>query len=116
MLTDRYDLVLSTASSTAGDAYVQASDLALTFYPGTAEAYDQAIAADPGFALAYAGKAQLLMRQGDVAAARMALAGGRGAIVEQYGWGASHIAFFDLAFGGRTDAAIAALYTHLRAW
>ena len=74
MLTDRYDLVLSTASSTAGDAYVQASDLALTFYPGAAEAYDRAIAADPGFALAYAGKAQVLMRQGDVEAARAALA------------------------------------------
>ena len=29
---------------------------------------------------------------------------------------ASHIAFFDLAFAGRTDAAIAALYTHLTAW
>jgi tetratricopeptide (TPR) repeat protein len=72
MLTDRYDLVLSTASSTAGDAYVQASDLALTFYPGAAEAYDRAIAADPGFALAYAGKAQVLMRLGDVEAARAA--------------------------------------------
>ena len=51
-----------------------ASDLALTFYPGAAEAYDRAIAADPGFALAHAGKAQVLMRQGDVAAARAALA------------------------------------------
>jgi len=50
MLTDRYDLALSTASAAARDAYVQATDLALTFYPGAAEAYDQAIAADPGFA------------------------------------------------------------------
>ena len=33
-------------------------DLALTFYPGAAEAYDRAIAADPSFALAHAGKAQ----------------------------------------------------------
>src|SRR6516165_1046193 len=74
MLTDRYDLVLSTASSTARDAYVQASDLALTFYPGAAEAFDRAIAADPGFAPAYAGKAQVQMRQGDVEAARAALA------------------------------------------
>jgi hypothetical protein len=74
LLTDRYDLVLSTASPTAGDAYVQASDLALTFYPGAAEAYDRAFAADPGFALAYAGKAQVLMRQGDVEAARGTLA------------------------------------------
>jgi hypothetical protein len=50
MLTDGYDLVLSTASSAARDAYVQASDLALTFYPGAAEAYDRAITADPDFA------------------------------------------------------------------
>lgn len=64
MLTDRYDLALSTASAATRDAYVQASDLALTFYPGATEAYDRAIAADPGFALAHAGKAQVLMRQG----------------------------------------------------
>src|SRR5215813_10428051 len=56
MLTDRYDLVLSTASAAARDEYVQASDLALTFYPGAAEAYDRAIAADPGFALAHRGQ------------------------------------------------------------
>jgi tetratricopeptide (TPR) repeat protein len=73
MVTDRYDLVLSTASSAARDAYVQASDLALTFFPGAAEAYEQAIAADPRFALAHAGKAQVLMRQGDVEAARASL-------------------------------------------
>jgi hypothetical protein len=48
ILTDRYDLALSTASA-APDAYVQASDLALTFYPGAAEAGARAIAADPGF-------------------------------------------------------------------
>jgi hypothetical protein len=52
MLTDGYDLVPSTASSAARDAYVQATDLALTFYPGAAEAYDRAITADPDFALA----------------------------------------------------------------
>src|SRR4051794_18697518 len=52
MLTDRYGLALSTASAAAQDAYVQASELALTFYPGAAEAYDRALAADPGFALA----------------------------------------------------------------
>ena len=67
MLTDRYGLELSTASTAARDAYVQASDLALTFYPGALEAYDRAIAADPGFAMAHAGKAQVLIRQGDIA-------------------------------------------------
>lgn len=34
MLTDRYDLFLSTTSAAARDAYVEASGLALTFYPG----------------------------------------------------------------------------------
>ena len=43
MLTDRYDLALSTASTAARDAYVQASDRALTFYPGAAvDAVDKA--------------------------------------------------------------------------
>ena len=39
MLTDRYGLGLSTASAAAQDAYVQASDRALTFYSGAVEAY-----------------------------------------------------------------------------
>jgi len=116
MLTDRYGLALSTTSAAARDAYVQASGLALTFYPGAAEAYDRAIAADPGFALAYAGKAQVLIRQGDVAAARVALAAAKEMATGLSEREASHIGFFDLVFSGRTDAAIAALYTHLAKW
>src|SRR5215813_2485856 len=104
MLTDRYDLVLSTASSAAQEAYVQASDLALTFYPGAAEGYDRAIAADPGFALAHAGKAQVLIRQGEVAAARDALSAAKNVAADVSGRReGSHIAFFDLVFAGRTD-------------
>ena len=74
MLADRYDLPLSTASTAARDAYVQGYDLALTLYPGAVEAFDRALAADPGLALAHAGKAQVLMREGKAAAARAALA------------------------------------------
>ncbi len=77
MLTDRYGLFLSTGSAAARDAYVEAADLALTFY-GAAKAYDRAIAADPGFAMAHAGKAQMLAREGDFAAARGALATAKG--------------------------------------
>ena len=50
MLTDRYDLPLSTTSSAARDAYAQASDLLLTMFPGAAELFDRAITADPDFA------------------------------------------------------------------
>ena len=114
MLADRYDLSLSTASAAARDAYVQGCDLALTLYPGAVEAFDRAIAADPGFAMAHAGKAQVLMREGDVAAARAALAAAKDVATGLPTREASHIAFFDLVFAGRTDAAIAALHEHLR--
>jgi hypothetical protein len=116
MLRDRYDLALTTASAAARDAYVQACGLALTFYPGALEAYDRAIAADSGFALAHAGKAQVLLRQGDVGAARLALAAAKGLASGVSEREASHIAFFDLVFAGQTEAAIAALYAHLAAW
>ena len=105
MLQDRYDLALTTASPVARDAYVQASDLALTFYPGAAAAYDRAIAADPGFALAHAGKAQVLLRQGDVEAARAALAAAKDRATGVSEREASHIGFLDLVFAGRTEAA-----------
>ena len=116
MLKDRYDLALTTTSDAACDAYVQASGLALTFYPGALEAYDRAIAADPAFALAYVGKALVLLRQGDVAAARAALATAKGLASGVSEREASHIAFFELVFAGETEAAIAALYPHLSAW
>lgn len=116
MLEDRYDLSLSTASAAARDAYVQGCDLALTLYPGALAAFDRAVAADAGFAMAHAGKAQVLMREGNVAAARAALAEAKDRTADLPAREASHIAFFDLVFVGQTDAAIAAMHTHLSTW
>ncbi len=116
MLADRYDLPLSTASAAARDAYAQGYDLALTLYPGALEAFERAITADPGFALAHAGKAQVLMRDGKVVAARAALAAAKDVAAGLAARETGHIGYFDLAFAGRTDAAIAALHTHLTAW
>ena len=116
MLSDLYGLALTTASAAAQDAFVEASRAALTFYPGAAEAYDRAIAADPAFALAHAGKAQLLLRQGEAAAARAAFAAARDLASEASEREASHIALLDLMFAGRTEAAIAALHSHLAEW
>jgi tetratricopeptide (TPR) repeat protein len=113
MLIDRYGLALATAAAAARDAYVEGSDLTLTLYPGAAEAYDRAIATDPGFALAHAGKAQVLMRQGQVAAARAALTAAKEVAAGLSEREASHIGFFDLVFAGQTDAAIAALHVRL---
>jgi len=116
MLADRYDLALSTASEAARDAYVQGCDLALTFYPGAIEAFDRATAADPSFSLPHAAKAQVLMREGNVAAARAALVAAKDLATRVLEREASHIAYFDLAFAGQTDAAIDALYAHLATW
>src|SRR5262249_18830730 len=116
MLVDRYELPLSTTSVDARDAYVRGHDLALTLYPGAVEAFDRALAADPGFALAHAGKAQVLMREGKAAAAREAVAAARDAAAGLPAREVGHIGFFDLAFAGRTEAAIAAVHSHLAAW
>jgi tetratricopeptide (TPR) repeat protein len=116
MLADRYDLSLSTTSAAARDAYVQGCDLALTLYPGAAEAFDRALFADEGFALAHSGKAQVLLREGNVPAARAALAAAKDVSAGLPAREASHLAFLDLVFAGRTDAAITALDAHLATW
>ena len=116
MLADRFGLALSTASAAARDAYVDAGEKALTFYPGALAAYDGAIAADPDFALAHAGKAQVLMREGNVAGARAALIAAKELAVGLTEREASHIAIFDLGSSGQTEAAIAAVHKHLAAW
>jgi tetratricopeptide (TPR) repeat protein len=115
MLTDRYGLLLSTTSSAARDAYLEGCEAKLTMYPGAIEAFDRAIAADPGFALAHAARAHALLERGDPAArASMAvansLAGGLSARE------AGHIAFFDLLVAGDSEAALSALAAHLNAW
>jgi tetratricopeptide (TPR) repeat protein len=116
MLTDRYDLPLSTTSAAARDAYVQGCDLLMTLYPGAVEAFDRAITADPGFALAHSGKAQVLLREGNVAPARQALAAARDVAAGLPAREASHLAFLELVFAGKTDAAIVALNDHLATW
>jgi len=116
MLADRFGLPLSTSSAIARDAYVDASERALTFYPGALAAYDDALAADPDFALAHAGKAQVLMREGNVAGARAALLSAQELAVGLTEREASHIAIFELGSNGQTEAAIAAARNHLAAW
>jgi tetratricopeptide (TPR) repeat protein len=107
---------VSTASAAARDAYVQGYELALTLYPGAVESFDRALAIDPGLALAHAGKAQVLMREGKVAAARAALAAAKDVAAGVSAREAGHIRFFDLASSGQTDAAIEALHAHVADW
>jgi tetratricopeptide (TPR) repeat protein len=116
MLTDRYDLALSTASSAARDAYVEGCEAKLTMYPGALEAFDRAIAADPLFALAHAARAHVLLERGDAAAARASMAGAKSFVAGLTAREASHIAFFDLLAAGDAEAALSALSAHLSEW
>jgi hypothetical protein len=116
MLTDRYELPLSTASSAARDAYVQGCEAKLTMYPGAIEGFDRAIAADPGFALAHAARAHLLLERGDAAAARASTAAANSLAAGLSAREASHIAFFDLLSAGDAEAALSAVPAHLNAW
>jgi Flp pilus assembly protein TadD len=116
MLTDRYELPLSTASSAARDAYVEGCEAKLTMYPGAIERLDRAIAADPGFALAHTAKAHVLLERGEAAAARASIAAANSLSPGLSAREASHIAFFDLLAAGDAEGALSALPAHLNAW
>ena len=116
MLTDRYGLSISTTSSAARDAYVEGCEAKLTMYPGAIEAFDRAITADPGFALARAARAHALLERGDAAAARASMAAANCLAADLSAREASHVAFFDLLVAGEAEAALSALHAHLNAW
>src|SRR6516165_6568577 len=116
MLTDRYGLPLSTASSAARDAYVEGCEAKLTMYPGAIEAFDRAISADPNFALPHAARAQALLERGNAPAARESIAASAALAAGLPAREASHIAYFGLLVAGDTEAALAALPAHLDAW
>jgi hypothetical protein len=116
MLTDRYGLLLSTTSSAARDAYIEGCEAKLTMYPGAIAAFDRAVAADPGFALAHAARAHALLERGDAAAARTSIAAANALAAGLSAREKSHVAFFDLLVAGETEAALAALDAHLSEW
>src|SRR5260370_1289986 len=107
MLTDRYELPLSTESPAARDAYVEGCAAKLTMYPGAIKGFDRAIAADPGFALVPAVQPQLRPGGGGEGKARIC---GDGTRVDGGGQipsrrsvraGSQPYRIFRPAFGGR---------------
>jgi len=116
MLTDLYDLRLSTSSSAARDAYMQGCVAKLTMYPGAIETFDRAIEADPAFALPHAARAHALLERGDVARARASIAKATDLATGLAEREASHVAYFAYLVRGDTEAALAALSVHLDAW
>ncbi|MSP03464.1 MAG: tetratricopeptide repeat protein [Acetobacteraceae bacterium] len=116
MLTDRYGLAVSTIASTARDAYIEGCDLLLTVYPGAAAAFERAIAADAGFALAHIAHARARQLAGDIPAMRDSLAAAQALSDGLPARELSHIEVFRLLFSGQGAAALTAIRAHLETW
>jgi hypothetical protein len=114
---DRRGLPISTVSGRAAERYRAGVDLMLSTWPGAAEALDEAIAADPGFALALAARARQHAMRSEGALARQRIAAAAERVAER---GTererSHVAALSLAIDGRGGAALEAVYRHAEAW
>ena len=116
-LEDRYGLTLSTTSAEAAAAYREGMDLLLAAWTGAAEAFEQAIAADPDFALAHIARARIhtFYQQGDVARKKATLAR---ELVARNGSEREkrHVETLALAIEGQLPAALASTLKHLEAF
>lgn len=112
---DRYGLTLATTSDTARDAYVAGCDLLLRGWPGALPLLDQAIAADPGFALAHVARGRVLQLGGDAAGAAAAFAAAE-ALPDLGERGLGQVAAFRLAVSGQWRTAIDAVKAHVARW
>ncbi len=114
---DRYGLPLSTASEVAAKAYVTGLDLQLAAWPGAAEAFDQAIAADPEFALAHAARARVHFTYAEGAAAKTRVAAAREAVARR---GTerekSHVETLALGMSGQPAQSLTSALAHLETW
>ena len=114
---DRYGLALSTNSSDAAAAYRNGVDLMLSAWPGAAEAFDRAIAADGEFALARVARARMHTIYQQSEAARKQAARARDAVARR---GTErekgHVETLALAAGGNLPAALASALKHLESF
>ncbi|OJH39349.1 tetratricopeptide repeat protein [Cystobacter ferrugineus] len=114
---DSRGLPLSTTSDHAAERYREGSDLLLSTWPGAAEALEEAIAADPDFALAHAARARLHAIRAEPAKARARIATAeemvarRGTERER-----SHVDILSLAINGQSAKALERALAHVDIW
>jgi hypothetical protein len=110
-------LPLSTTSDLAAGRYRDGVDLLLSAWPGAAEALEEAIAADPDFALAHAARARLHAIRAEPAEARVRIATAA-EIVARHGTEReqSHVEVLSLAINGQPARALERALAHADAW
>lgn len=104
---DSRGLPLSTRSDVAAERYREGVDLLLSAWPGADAALDEAIAADPDFALAHAAQARLHAIRAEPATARARIATAA-EIVARHGTARerNHVDILSLAIQGNSAKAL----------
>jgi tetratricopeptide (TPR) repeat protein len=113
MLTDRYQLPLTTSSEAARDAYVAGVDCLLSAAHGDIAHLGRAIQADPDFALAHIALARARFLMADVAGARQSAARARELAAKAMPREQSHVDALALAIEGKPIESFAATRAHL---
>ncbi|MCB8820210.1 tetratricopeptide repeat protein [Microvirga rosea] len=114
---DSRGLPLSTTSDRAASRYREGIDLLLSAWPGASEVLDEAIAADPDFALAHAARARLYAIRTEMAKAKAWIATAeevvarRGSERER-----SHVEILSLVINGQSAKALERALAHADTW
>ena len=116
MLTDRYDNPISTTSQEAREAYIDGIDRFLSANEGVETAFDRAVAADPGFALAHMARARQAQMIGDRDVLKASLAQAQANTDGLSDREASHIQCMGYLLGGQLPLAYPAIRKHLETW
>jgi Tfp pilus assembly protein PilF len=112
VLKDRYGNALSTTSSPARDAYVDAVDRFLSASEGAQEGFETAISEDPGFALAHVGLARCHQLVANGAEARAAMERAEACPEPETDRERAHRNALGLLVKGKVPAAYAAIREH----
>lgn len=115
MKRDQYDNAMSTSSDAARDAYVAGLDLLLAGEPGITDAFRRCVGADPGFVLGHVALARGHQFEGDMPAARTAMAQARALTGPLTLREASHVGAMGLLVDGKTAEAHDAIRAHVDA-
>lgn len=115
--TDVRGLPISTSSAAAAQLYRCGCDLLLAAWPGAMEKLNEAVAADPDFALAHASLARLYAIRAEPVKAQAAIAvaaelASRCSSPREQ----SHIAALSLAVHGKAQQALEAVLSHIEKW
>ena len=113
MFTDRYGYEISAGSGEVRDAYVAAVDCLLAAGAQTEQAFAKVTDLDPGFALAFAGRARCLALYGRGPEARAAVGQARELAAAATRRERQHVEALAFAIEGQPTASLKATHEHL---